>query len=1021
MRLTDLAIENDRTTMVFVLLLILSGLYSYWQIPRSEDPGFTIRTAVVTTLFPGASVERVERLVTDEVERVAKEIPQLRQVRSESRSGISMVWVEVQGSYSDMRPIWDHLRRKMEDLEPKLPEGAIGPDVDDEFGDVFGIILTLRGEDYGYARLDDMACDFRESLLKLEQSAKVEILGRRRERIFIEYDNARMSEMGVSPAMLGSILKRRNVLLPGGYLDLGSERVVLEPSGNYESIDELRDTIVNIPGRTGMLRLGDLAEVKFAYQDPPKNILRSSGEKSLALAVSLREGGDVIELGKQVRRAVEREEERLPWGVELDSVAFQPDRVRRKVGSFIDTFLQAVALSLLVMMAIMGPRSGLIVATLLPATVLGTLALMYFLGIGLDQVSIAALIIALGMLVDSAIVMVEAIAVQMGHCESVKEAALRASTELFTPLLTSALTTSAAFLPIYLAESATGEYTASLFEVVTITLLLSWLLTLSMIPLFCVKFRQRSREGSRSHERWAYLLYRRCLQGLLSRPLLSMSIVLMLFAAAIWSFRHLPVIFFPPREAHFFIAEFTLPAGTSIEKTSETVKKVEDFLEKELKVSAKRDRGVENWVSFIGCSAPRFVLNFAPPLARPEYAMILFNTTDWQVIDELIVELESHCLKSFPGIEVSAERVENGPPIEAPVELKISGTEIDELFEIVHRLKDRLRASDGVRNVRDDWGNRTKKIELRIEQSVARRAGVSNHDVAMALRGAYHGVKVTEYRERDEVIPVIFRAKQSERGDLESLEGVGIFPRKGGDPVELARVADLDLNFQPSVIKRLRRKRTITVRADLLSGFTASEILMEIVDWLEKEKRGWPRAYDYEVGGEVEESRRANEAIFVELPFAAIIIVLLLVTQFNSIRSTAIVLCTIPLAIIGVAAGLHLMSSHFGFMTLLGLISLAGIVLNNAIVLLKRISSEISKGELSSREALLNACMSRVRPVLLTAVTTIGGLVPLYLGGGAMWQPMTITLISGLAFSTLLTLGVVPVLYALAFEFFCKV
>lgn len=1018
MNLTRAAIEKNRVTIVAALIVLVAGYGAFQRMPRDEDPGFIIRTALVMTYFPGAGPERVEQLVTDRLEEAIQEIPEIDHITSLSKTGVSILYVNIQEKYRQMRPIWDDLRRKVDRVRPDLPEGTVGPFVNDEFGDVFGILIALTGEGFSYAALKEVADQVRKSLLLLPDAAKVEILGAQQERVFVEYNNARLADLGLSPYQLAQILDTLNIVLPGGHISTEDERIVLEPTGSFESIEDLRRTVINVPGRPGALYLEDLAWITRGYIDPPESRMHYMGDPCLGLAVSLREGGDILRLGKDVKELIRRLQGVYPIGIEFDLVAFQPEHVARKVNGFVSNLLQAVVIVLAVMLVTMGVRAGLAVAPLIPLSMLLSLLVMALLKIGIDQMSLAALIIALGMLVDNAIVMSESILVQTGEGKLPVEAAVDSGTELRIPLLTSSLTTAAAFLPIYLAESSTGEYCAPLFEVVTIALLSSWILSLTLTPLLCVRLlkpRPESRQG-----RFAAAFYEAYRLGLLAglrRPVLAVALALLAFAGALSAFPLIPKMFFPPNDKPIFTAELELPPGTPFERTESLVGEVESFLREELLVGPLRSEGVVNWAAFVGQGAPRFVLNYIPEQAKPEYAILVGNATSVRSIqEEIIPKLEAFCLERFPDLSASIELLVTGPPPTAPVEIRISGPDEDRLLGIVEQVKTRLKSIPSAKNIRDDWGGKTKKLLVNVNQARARRAGLSNRDVALSLQTVLSGYVSTEYREGDKAIPILLRSVEADRQDIGKLEGLNIYVPGTGQSVPLKQIADIEIAWEPAKILRRNRVRTVTVACDVAGEAKAIAVSREMDAWLKRLRSGWPVDFRYELGGEMEKSEQANRSIAEKLPVAAFLILFLLVVQFNSIRRPLIILSTIPLALIGVVVGLLIARSYFGFMTLLGVISLSGIVVNNAIVLLDRIRIEIEEKGLAPQQAILEAARRRLRPILLTTFTTIGGLVPLWLGGGPMWEPMAIAIIFGLLFSTFLTLGIVPILYSLFFR-----
>jgi multidrug efflux pump subunit AcrB len=1017
MNITRAAIENNRVTIVALLVILAAGIGAYGNMSRSEDPGFVIRTAQVLTIFPGASPERVEMLVTDKLEKVIQEMPEIDFINSESKDGVSVVLVNIKERYKSMRPIWDDLRRKVDRASGDLPDGVIGPTVNDEFGDVFGTVYTLTGEGFTYAELKQIADQVRDELLLIGEVAKVDIYGAQEERIFVEYNNSRLSELGLSPVQLGQILDSRNIVLPGGDVTVGEERIVLEPSGNFETVDELRRTILNLPGRNEFVYLQDIASISRGYIDPPDSKVKVSGTQALALAVSMRDGGNIINLGKDVRATMARMQAAYPIGIEFEAVAFQPDEVSRSVNDFVTNLLQAIGVVVVVMLLFLGLRTGLVVASLIPMAILMALLIMSTLDIGLNMVSLAALIIALGLLVDNAIVMVESIMVQMSEGKAAVNAAIDSAAELRVPLLVSSLTTAAAFLPIFLAESSTGEYVAPLFKVVTITLLCSWILALTMIPALAVIFvKAKSNAKEERYDSAFYRRYRGALIFALKHRTLTVAGTLVIFFLTMSAFRLLPQIFFPPTDKSFFKAEFELPLGTSIQRTEEVVAGIEKFMAEELLAGSERPSGVTSWATFIGQGGPRYRLNYNPEPPSPNYAALLVNTTAWEFIDEYIARIDSFAFVNYPDLASTMARFENGPPIEAPVQVRILGRDPDVLFSISDRLKEQLRTIAGARNVDDDWGPRSKKLQVRINQPRARRAGVTSQDVAISLQAGLSGFEMSEFREDDELIPITLRSIAADRQDIGKLESLNVFAQATGESVPLKQVADIKVAWEPAKILRRDRLKTVTVSAWLDPGHTAFEIIGQITPWVEAESNSWPVGYRYELGGEVETSGKANQSIAAKLPIGALIIVMLLVIQFNSIRRPLIILLTIPLGLIGVIIGLLVARSYFGFMTFLGIIALAGIVINNAIVLIDRIKIEREGNGLPANLAIVEAAQRRLRPILLTTATTVCGLVPLWLGGGPMWEPMAISIIFGLLFATLLTLGLVPVLYSLLFR-----
>lgn len=1017
MDLTRSAITNNRVTAVLLLAVLFAGYSAYVTMEQAMDPGFTIRTAQIVTRFPGASPERVENLVTDRIESAVQELPELDFVTSTSTTGLSIVSANVRNEFTAMRPIWDHLRRKVDEVARSLPEGAGAPEVNDEFGDVYGTIVAITGDGYDYRELRDFARQLRDSLLRLENAGKVEIRGVQEERVFIEYNDARLAELGLSVSQIGEILQSRNILISGGSLVAGSERLELEPSGNFNDLEELRRTVIGAANRPDLLYLEDAAEITRGYVDPPSGKVRANGEPALALAVSVRRGGSVVALGEEIEALLARVRNQYPLGVDLEIVAFEPERVEKKVDEFADNVLAAVAIVLVSMLAMLGLRTGLVVASLVPSAMLMSLMVMQWMGLGLNQMTLAALIIALGMLVDNAIVMSESIMVLMSGGASPVEAVVRSARELRIPLLTSSLTTSAAFLPIYLAEGTMGEYTGVLFVVVTIALLCSWLLALTVVPLLCARFlKVKPAAGADPFDTRFYRFYRGALLVLVRSPWLSLAAVLTIFLLAAQGFGAIPNLFFPPDDTPMMTARIEAPLGTSIEETERLVADLDAFVASELLRTEGRPHGVINWSSYVGQGAPRFTLSYAPPPASPEYAYLLFNLTSAEVIPDLSRRIERFCAERHPSVIATVGPLSLGAAVANPVEVRISGPGRDRVFALVDAVRARMRSIEGTKNVNDDWGRQAKKLTVAIDELRARRSGVTHRDVALSLQSVLNGYRATEYREGTELIPITIRSIEAQRQDVSKLEGLNVYSQNRGTAVPLMQVADLMLEWQPAKLLRRDRLTTVTVSSELDEGVTAQQIVTPLAAWLDREQASWPPGYFYALGGELEESARSQGAIADKLPYAGLFILILLVAQFNSIRRPLIIVTTVPLALVGVVVGLLAAQSYFGFMTLLGLISLAGIVINNAIVLLDRIAIEIDDNGREPPAAVIEAAQLRLRPILLTTVTTVGGLLPLWLGGGPMWESMAVAIISGLIFATLLTLGVVPVLYTLFFR-----
>ena len=1035
MTLTEAALRYDRVTIAALLVVLVGAFLSYQTLSRAEDPAVTVRAAQIVTYLPGATPERVEQLVTKPLEAAVMEMAELDFVESTSRAGVSILSVELRPQVAEVEKSWDKLRRKVTDARRALPDEALPPIVNDEFGDVFGIMLSLTGEGYAQVELKEVADDVHDRLLLIEDVAKVTLHGYAEERIFLDYREARLAELGMSPQGLAQLLAGRNIVLPGGAIRTAEERLVVVPSGSFTRLEEIREALIPLPDGS-LIALGALLDVRHGYADPPTTRYHASGQQGLAMAVSMREGGNILDLGEQVASLIETVTQELPIGLAFEVLTDQPERVEVRINEFLINLLQAVVLVCVVMLLFLGLRTGLIVASLVPMTILACLALMGLFDIGLHQVSLGALIISLGMLVDNAIVMVESTQVSVREGRSVREAALASAKELRFPLLTASLTTSAAFLPQFLAVSDVGEYTRSLFQVVTITLLASWVLSLTMIPLLCVAFlkvRERSapsgedtRQGDAdeprpSHgERFMMALhhrYQRLLLVLLRHRLITLAVVAALMALAWLGFGQLPKIFFPQAERTLVTVELRLPYSAPIERTRAVVEEIETYLAQSLAAERGADGdwvrdGVDRWGSFIGFGGERYIINHAPEPPSPEYAFLLLQANRWQAVDGVIEQLSGWLDARFPDLRASVESTSFGPPVNVPLAVRLSGNDAQALREIAAQVRHKVASLPGTRNVRDDWGPWIKRLRVEVDPARALRAGVTERDVAVSLQTALSGLQVDTFRDDDTLVPIQLRSQHGETRSPDALAGITVLPAEGGAGVPLAQVAEVELDWGPSRILRRDRFRTIAVASELAEGVTAASLVETLRPWLEAQQADWPEGFFYAFGGEVESSRTAMESIAAKLPVGAMVILLLLVMQFNSLRRPLIILATIPMAMIGVVLGLTLTGSYFGIMTFLGVVSLAGIVINNGIVLIDRIDREARDG-LSPAQAILEAGRRRLRPVAMSTLTTSGGLVPLWLGGGLLWAPMAIAIIFGLLVAAVLTLCIVPVLYSL--------
>ncbi len=1000
----DLIFANSRVSSAFILFLLLAGMLAYINMPRAKDGAVIMRTAVLTTKFAGATPSRIESLVTVPLERAIRQMPEVRMIRSESKNSFSNIFVSIKVEYSDMDKVWQKLRKKINFVQ--LPKEASKPYLGDEFTETYGTLVTLVGEGFSYAELEKVASEVKEEFLTLKDVGKVDLLGLQQERIYVEFSNAKLAEVGLSPAELGEIIRKRNIITPGGAITIGPQRLILEPTGNIKSIEELGKTIIPIPAKNSVVFLEDIANIRSGYSEPRDPMVRYQKEQSIVIAVSLNASSNILDLGRELKAKIKTLKTLYPIGIEFDFAFNEAEIVEEIIDNFMSSLLQAILIVIGVMFLTLGWRVGFVVATLIPASMLTALFFMERLDIGLNQVSLAALIISLGLLVDNAIVMTEAITVRLDEGFKSIDAAKASVSELSVSLLTSSLTTAAAFLPIYLAESAASEYISSLFIVVSIVLLTSWVYSITLTPVLSILLLKKSKVDF-SYNNPLCNAFKNYLVFSLRYRYASLLMVVVVAVVGFSLFRYVPQIFFPPADAPSITLKIELPLGTHIDRTLEITQKVEEFLDK------RRPEFVHDYTSFVGKGSPRYWINNTPKGEASNYAEILVNMNSLDTFDVFANDLDKFALESFSDALISIQKLVNGPPASYPFELLITGKDIGAITERAREVKEKLHTLAGVREIGDDWGIWSQKLVVEINPSLAYHAGVSYSNIANSLQTALSGQGITQLRREDKSIPIVLRSSHSQRDDLDTLESTLVFVPAKGTSVPLTQVADIDIMWEPPKIMRYNGQHTITVRCKT-EGTTAFDIMNQVNPWLET--LDWKAGYRYEYGGEIKNSRIAEESISKKLPIAAMIIILLLIVQFNSVRRTFIILITIPLGIVGVVLGLLVTKSYFGFMTYLGVISLTGIVINNAIILIERIELEIKETGMSPQDAIIEAAQRRMRPITLTTMTTVGGLLPLWLGGGGMWEPMAIAIIFGLAFATVLTLGVVPLFYSLIFN-----
>lgn len=1021
MNLTKFSIEKNRITYMILATIIILGISLYQSLPRDSMPPMTIRVASIVSQFPGAGPERVEELVTDKIEKVVQELPELKDVASTSRTGLSVINVTLKDEVTpeELQSVWDRLRRKLDGIQG-LPSNVVPILNDEGIGEVFGIVLGITSDGFSYAEMKEYVDDIKDDLIKLDNAAKVELGGEQEERVFVEFDDSRLKEYGLSAQKLSSIISAQNILSSGGQINVEDERIILEPTGNFNALSDIRDMLIPVGDGSQLVYLKDITNVEKGYISPPTQKVSVNGMNAISLHVSLKDDANIIVLGEEVNSIKEKWQALLPVGLELHTLSSLDTFIDDNVSNFMVNLMQSVAIVFAVMLFFLGFRTGLIITSLIPIVIITTFMVMGLMNIGINQVSLAALIMALGMMVDNGIVVAETIVVKIEEGISRKEAAIQACSELFTPLLISTLTTAVAFMSFYLAESVMGDIVGPIFLVITIALVSSWFISLTIITLLSYLFMKVKPKDAKKSVidktiEWLKGHYKNLILISLRHKGKVMLLIIGMFIIALFGFTKIEFLFFPDSNRNMITVDINLPLGTNIERTTQVVSDIEAFIEASLKTNETKTEGIVDWSSYVGEGPESYDQGYSTDEANSSYAHILVNTSSFEVNQSMINEIDAFCYNNFPNADIKVGLLAAGGG-GTPIEIKVSGDDPDQLAAISEQVKLKLTTITGTKNVKDDWGPKAKKFVIDINQVRAQTAGVSSQDIATSLQTVLDGFTAGEYREGDKSIPIVMRSDKSQEQTLESIETLNVFSQNSGKNVPLLQVATIKPVWQYAKIKRLNINRTITISSELREGGNASAITSEITPWIEELATTWDIGYTYKLGGDAESSAESMGAVIKYLPLCGFIIMLLLVIQFNSFRKMIMVYCTIPLAIIGVVIGLLTFQEPFGFMPFLGIIALAGIIINNAIVLIDRMEIEQKELKRKEEDSVVTACLQRFRPILLATFTTVLGLIPLYLTGGEMWEGMAVSIMIGLLFGTVITLFFIPTFYSVLFK-----
>ncbi len=1004
MNLAGYAVRHKAVMLVFILLVVAGGMLSYGKIGRLEDPEFTIKEAVIYTDYPGATAEEVELEVTEPLETAVQQLKQLKEVRSISRPGISIIFAEMQETYDkDTLPqVWDELRRKVGDAATHLPPGCRAPVVNDDFGDVYGVLFAISGDGYSQHDLKEVAEDLRRELLTCSDVGRIDFWGLQSEAVYIEIDRVKLARLGIVPTTIFDAISQQNTVAEAGRVRVGIDDVRLRVTGDYTCIKDLEEQLIQGGPQGRMIRLKDVARIERGYLDPPSEILRQNGLQAVGLGISTVSGGNVIVMGDAVKQRLAQLESRIPVGIQIDPIAHQSETVRTAVKGFVFNLVSAVAIVILVLVIFMGLREGFIIGAILLLTIMGTLICMQVLGITLQRISLGALIIALGMLVDNAIVVAEGIVIKLRTGKSRIEAAEETVRETQWPLLGATGIAILAFAAITLSDDMTGEWLKSLFQVICLSLGLSWVLAITVMPYLCVGLLPDDRHSCEApHASRFYRVYRRLVGACIDHRVLSLAAVICVLVAAMWALGFVKQDFMPDMNRPQFTVDVWLPEGTRIEQTSAEVSRMEKHIGKM--------KGVTAVTSFVGSGSLRFLLTYSPEMPDSAYAQLLVSVDDFRKIPSLIPQVVAYLQSRHPNTTTSVDRFKLGPGGGAVV-ARLSGPESGVLRTLAGRVKDVMWSHHNTRSIRTDWGDRAEVASVRMAEARSREIGVTRPDIAKALEMNFSGSQVGLYRRKDDLLPIVLRPPRSQRCSIENLDSVQVWSAAGKRWIPIEQVTDGETAlWEDPVIHRLNRFRTISVSCKQVDG-TTDGLFRQLRKPIEA--IDLPAGYKLEWGGEHEEHEEANRKLMSNVPIAFTAMFLISVILFNSLRQPLIIFLGLPLAVVGVASGLLLADKPFGFMAMLGFLSLSGMLMKNEIVLLDRINLELAEGK-KPFQAVLDSAVSRVRPVCMAAFTTVLGMTPLL--WDAFFAPMAVTIMGGLTFATVLTLVLVPVLYCTLF------
>ncbi|EXE60607.1 acrB/AcrD/AcrF family protein [Acinetobacter sp. 1542444] len=1032
--LSEWALNNKGIVLYFMLLLGIIGAISYSKLSQSEDPPFTFKVMVVQTYWPGATAKEVSTLVTDRIEKELMTTGQYDKIMAYSRPGESMVTFVAKDSLTSAQipDVWYNVRKKVNDIRHELPNGVQGPFFNDEFGDTFGNIYVLTGKDFDYALLKEYADRLQLQLQRVKDVSKVELIGLQDQKIWVEISNTKAVQLGIPVTAIQEALQKQNSMASAGFFETGTDRIQIRVSGHLQNIDEIKKTPLLVGDKT--IQLGDVADVYRGFSQPAQPRMRFMGENGIGIAVSMRKGGDIIALGKNLETEFAQLQKTLPLGMKLQKVSDQPVAVQRSIHEFVKVLAEAVIIVLLVSFFSLGFRTGLVVAFSIPLVLAMTFAGMSLFDVGLHKISLGALILALGLLVDDAIIAVEMMAIKMEQGYSrIKAAGFAWKTTAF-PMLTGTLITAAGFLPIATAQSSTGEYTRSIFQVVTIALLVSWIAAVLFVPYLGEKllpdFTKLGHQAPWYVRLWArltkkpqpqtvaisqdhhydpyqssfYLRFRKMVEFCVTYRKTVIATTVGIFVLSVLMFKMVPQQFFPPSNRAEILVDLKLEEGASLTATEQAVKKVEKFLSKQ--------KGIDNYVAYVGTGSPRFYLPLDQQLPQASFAQFVVLASSLDDRDDIRRSLETQIKQLLPQVRTRVSLLENGPPVGYPLQYRVSGEDLNLVRKEAQQVARVMSENPNTTNVHLDWGEPSKIISIQIDQDRARQMGVSSLDLANFINASITGSAIEQYREKRELIEIRLRGDQAERVEVASLASLAV-PTNNGTTVPLAQIAKIEYKFEDGLIWHRNRLPTITVRADIRTNLQPATVVGELAESMDKLRAELPSGYLIEVGGTVEESARGQDSVNAGMPLFLAVVMTLLMIQLKSLSRSTIVLLTAPLGLIGVVLFLLLFNKPFGFVAMLGTIALSGMIMRNSLILIDQIEQDRQAGH-PTWEAIIEATVRRFRPIILTALAAVLAMIPL--SRSIFFGPMAVAIMGGLIIATLLTLFFLPALYAAWFK-----